>query len=238
MHTSTPLRLLLSALLFGAAVSAHAVSIRFDLGSPSGSVPGFDASFIHAAGGCRSGSYYMCGDKFRVAGEMTLTGAGLDADDNITHATGVAGFVSGTGSAGSDLPDGDWRLDFTTVDFAPAGQLDGSDDVLFTLGYDLFSVDSDTETLKNSGTFYFADRNFTGSAGDHPNSLSLTNLILWGNNWQNGVDYKPSSYALGIDLYGAPGSVIPLPAAAWLFGSALLGLLGWHRRLRRQPAAA
>jgi len=236
MSHFTFLRPAAMGLLLLAAASAQAVSVKFDLGSPEDPVSGFDASFIHDAGGCQSGSYYMCGDKFRVSGDITFTGATLGAGDTITGATGVSGSVSGSGAAGADLPNGDWLMQFTGVDFAPAGALNGSDDILFTLDYDLFAVAGDTDKLTDSGTFYFAERNFTASSGDHPNTLSLANLILWGNNWQNGWDsgapIKPASFALGIDLYGGPASVVPLPAAAWLFGSALLGLFGLQR-LRR-----
>ena len=54
--------------------------------------------------------------------------------------------------------------------------------------------------------------------------LSLSEYDL--NPWASGGTRIDPTYLSGI----VNVSPIPLPAAAWLFGSALLGLLGWQRR--------
>jgi hypothetical protein len=42
---------------------------------------------------------------------------------------------------------------------------------------------------------------------------------------------SPSNQPINdINFRGAEASVVPIPAAAWLFGSGLVGLLGWARR--------
>jgi len=67
-------------------------------------------------------------------------------------------------------------------------------------------------------------------ANDGTYEVSITN--------KNGIAHDLSHMTIyttttgpepGIDLYGSP---VPLPAAVWLFGPALLGLMGFRRKLK------
>lgn len=70
------------------------------------------------------------------------------------------------------------------------------------------------------GTIFGTDR--SNAIGSTPNLHSIRN---WPNFDQN---YQPySSYTLSS---GVTGSVVPVPAAVWLFGSGLIGLVGFARR--------
>lgn len=94
-----------------------------------------------------------------------------------------------------------------------------------------------TGGLNATGTFYFQPVQYlTGlpSGTWSPNYLSANYLYLWGNNWINAGDNRPTDgSALGVDLGGAISVIpnpVPLPAAAWLFGSGLVSLLPVLRR--------
>ena len=87
-----------------------------------------------------------------------------------------------------------------------------------------------------------------GDSGDSVSILNLQNHVYW-----LGEEYAPNTYGAWafITLYGGQGydggksnslyswavragdvSSVPVPAAAWLFGTALLGLVGVKRRHR------
>ena len=67
---------------------------------------------------------------------------------------------------------------------------------------------------------------FVSASGLSPNSFNGTIMSLWGANFD--VD---GNATLGLDLrLELAPSVVPVPAAAWLFGSGLLGLVAVARR--------
>ena len=76
-----------------------------------------------------------------------------------------------------------------------------------------------------------------GSSGQDPNSFIASGsnqiMTLWGANYGGGTftgDYGPNPPRdLGMDLR-LKLTAVPVPAAAWLFGSGLLGLAGVVRR--------
>lgn len=89
-----------------------------------------------------------------------------------------------------------------------------------------------TGGLNATGTFYFQPVQYlTGLQPGtwSPNYLSTSSLYLWGNNWINAGDNRPTDgSALGLDLGGTitvNPNPVPLPAAAWLFGSGLVSLI-------------
>ena len=80
-----------------------------------------------------------------------------------------------------------------------------------------------TTNISQSPVVYFFDRLVVGA----PNQTnSGSGLIVWGSGTP-GTETVVG--ALNVTAFGNV-SAVPLPAAAWLFGSALLGLIGYSRR--------
>ena len=62
--------------------------------------------------------------------------------------------------------------------------------------------------------------------GDFFNTAELTSILL-----PNGMTPESEGWTLTFDDGAlSPNVVVPIPAAAWLFGSGLLGLIGMSRR--------
>lgn len=101
--------------------------------------------------------------------------------------------------------------------------------------------DTDTldshETLDASGSFGFRGEKVCCSGSLAPNSFKpvgdLSYLTLWGADYgvgdfvNDGGLYTGSKIGMDLRLELSP---VPVPAAFYLFGSALLGLIGWRRR--------
>jgi|GEM_PF-3324891 len=82
-----------------------------------------------------------------------------------------------------------------------------------------------------TGTFDIANLAFTAvGTGISPATLQIGNLAP--NGW---VD--AANVGLGETYTSATVNVVPIPAAVWLFGSSLLGLVGVARRRRGEPKA-
>lgn len=104
-------------------------------------------------------------------------------------------------------------------------------DTLGNLGFYDTSGNSQTgDGLTNTGPF----SNFQPNRFWSELEYALNTDRAWTFNFNNGVQndgYKPGGmYALAV----RPGDVstVPVPAAVWLFGSGLIGLLGLARRKR------
>jgi hypothetical protein len=77
----------------------------------------------------------------------------------------------------------------------------------------------------------------TGAIG----SFSVDNVVLSGWVFGHLVDGNAVSFAQGVDYfvsqvggnYVVSGSAVPIPAAVWLLGSGLVGLVGLRRRMRK-----
>jgi hypothetical protein len=99
------------------------------------------------------------------------------------------------------------------------------------------SVWGTSALLSSAGTFGFLPGDICGGCGgsNGPNSFTqagggLTYLTLWGADFGSstwGGDYDGSK--IGMDLR-LEMSVVPVPAAIWLFGTALIGFVGMSRR--------
>jgi len=82
---------------------------------------------------------------------------------------------------------------------------------------------ADSDFLINTGVIYL-NPNLRGlESGD---SVSITGLRTINVDWSAGT---PGDYVRVLTDF-SPGAVVPVPAAVWLFGSGLIGLVGVARR--------
>lgn len=159
----------------------------------------------------------------QTASAATLTLANLSAG-SVTASTGtaVAGQASGAAASflGFPLPFSvsSWTLDVssaTNVSFNLSGVLPFSTGLFnnstFTAPSALSFTGSTASALLSAGTYYLAVFSGFGNVGV-PYDLNITSTDVSVGN-------------------------VPVPAAVWLFGSALMGLIGAGRR-KAQPALA
>ena len=159
----------------------------------------------------------------------------------------TGGPVAGTGSVSAG---GSLDLDFTgrtgTAQYFPqyagaAWNLDNNTKVPSTGVYEGFTSGADSNLDPNTGAVALT---LTGTA------LSLTSSAAGIGTWTGTIvsvgnvgaqwtsfDGTPYSEVYNISVSGAvPPAVIPVPAAVWLFGSGLVGLMGVARRRRKAAA--
>lgn len=199
--------LLITVSFFSSLASATSWNINSVL---SGSDGGFGFSSLHNA----SGANVMSGAKF----------------EDITGATGTYDDVSGATNFVFSLSN---NTSFNLVGnllFDNAGWLANNSALAYT-GLTLPS----TGTASN-GSFGFKLGDVCCSGAHDPNSFqtstgNLKYLTLWGADGFNANSGTYSNSTVGMDfrLELAP-SAVPLPAAVWLFSSALLGLVGVRRK--------
>lgn len=185
----------------------------------------FAYSYIHSASSAWSqdGDFYNGGSLlleldgflgFSISGDIltvnnsTLTASGLGSRSGQSWELSISG--------------GD--LDFSVTQGSPAGGA-----LMGSLDYTLDRVGG-TDSLEHSGTFYFYNNQFGGPT----QTFSSSDLFLWANNWNNGIDSKPGTNAIGIDLGST--NVVPEPLSSTLFviGSALFGFRRY--RVKRRSA--
>ncbi len=194
-----------AAFLLLSAGAAQAVPIAYEI--QVGSSNGFTYSYLHSATGTAGmAPYYPSGSLlFELTG--TVSGTWDGSVLTVSSSTLQAEALTASGLAGN------YNLTFTggSVQANGLGTLD------FTF---------DAPGYPGSGTFYFFAEDFV----DQANSVSGDTLALWGNNWDNWADSRPTSGALGIDLKGT-GAAVPEPGAALAFGVGAL-LIGATTRRR------
>ncbi len=207
----------LAAALIAAPLTSYAVPITYNIGAGGGG--GFSASWLHTASSAHSGGYYMNGDKAGMTGTLTY---------DLTDGT-ASGSITGFGETVGGMfdPADSWTLTWTGVSQGNETFVGGETDLL-SLDYLLSSSGH-----ASSGTFYFADKNFAGDA----NSVSATELFLWGNNWMNETGADKAAFvaaggvALGLDLYGSVA--VPEPGQLALLAIGLIGI-GVKRHLSKK----
>ena len=122
-----------------------------------------------------------------------------------------------------------WVLGFTGVSTTPGTPFVNSVSELIGLNYTL----ERNNGVHHSGTFHFALVDFNGGASPGPNTLTDESLVLWGNNWINGLGTKSTtSHPLGIDLYATTAMHAPEPSTLLLLGTGLAAVA--VRRYRRK----
>lgn len=83
----------------------------------------------------------------------------------------------------------------------------------------------------NAFTAYLFDAPDVANDGTY--EVSITNKKGIAHNLSHMTIYTTTSeLPLGIDIYGDLIPAVPLPAALWLFGPALLGFIGFRRKLK------
>ena len=165
---------------------------------------------VHGTGftdGATAGSVELTWDTAVLA----LTGAALGTD------------LLSDGTKAPSLPDPTATYEWDSLGGATV--LPGSLDV------DGFFTDSDIfgDPFPATGAnFFFLSVTFDVIAIPDPSVVSVN--IGSDGNWQNGLNQPITD----VIYEGAEIAAIPLPAAAWLFGSGLLGLVGIARRRNTQ----
>jgi len=227
-----------AGLLLGSVVSSFAAPVNIEIqnGGYNGNLNDgtnqavtYTYSLIHdasqAIGTFPGGTYYdggvdlfttvtgnLTGDLSSSAGTLTLSGIGGSLTTTMTSGA-VAKY--GVGSVGATET---FTITGGTLSSTSGGPASGS------LAYTL------SGPVSSSGTFYFNPIKYL-TQSNSPNRLTNNWLYLWGDNWMINGDNRPTDgSALGLDLTGTI-TPVPLPAAAWLFGSGLLALAG--RTLKR-----
>jgi len=111
-----------------------------------------------------------------------------------------------------------WRID-GLGDVAPSGatRFSGSQDSYVNFLFDTFSTDPNAGILPGESS-YFLLLDTTATDYTKTAKYDLTNMV------QNPISMQFAAYS---------PAVVPVPAAAWLFGSGLIGLLGIARRSKQ-----
>ncbi len=187
----------------------------------TGTQDGFGFSVLHSATSTAGMAPFYPGGTilFDLSGTLSgdFDGTTLTLDPGSLSAAGVGGGFSGA-----------WTLDIAGGAIAAAGSFAGG-----TIDYVLRRPDA---SVFDSGTFHFAPVDFPGA----PNSLTGTQLALWGNNWNNSVA-GPSSVAfpIGFDIR-AQGQTAPIPepSALLLFGAGMFLVVQGTRVPKRSASEA
>jgi hypothetical protein len=213
------------ALSFGAG-SASADIISFDLSSPNAAISPYPAPYIKVTINETGNTAVVTFDSYTTGGYTYVMGDGSSAAVNvnatswtITGFSGTPAFATGgtLSSGGSGGVDGFGTMNQTVNSF------DG-----YTNGYTEISF-----TLTNTGS----------------TSWTLASQVLTPNGTGSSaaahvfVCSAPCTAAAGALATGfvsnGPLAQVPIPAAAWLFGSGLLGLIAIaRRRIAGTPALA
>ena len=231
---------LLILVLVSSATQIQAAPVTIEILSPVKD-NGFHFSYEHTAERSDpTGTYYYGGElTAALSGELTgdLTGGVLTISGGELLRLAKSDGTVPLNDAPYDLTLGTMRLK-GVLDFRNQDLNDES--LLGSLHYETFDADG---VQTDSGTWYFANRDFS-NATHRPNNLSDEgDLRLWGNNWPNHrglidrASYAPNlRERLGIDLGGrVVTQPIPEPTSVILFVAGGLIVGGAVVRRRQSP---
>lgn len=200
------------------ASAAIAVTDTFDADVGTWQQNTIDTTIAHAAAGGNPGGYLLS------TGDLNGGFGAIGAANTSSDYSGV--FADGLWNVSVDLNflEGDYsdaRLRFRYQNASFNGWYISLEDTNFDNAWNTYSVTfdtgwSDVEATANGWIQEATSASFAALFDDAYSS----EIRLLGNN--------ASGLAAGIDNYKA--SVVPVPAAVWLFGTALLGLLGLGKR--------
>lgn len=166
------------------------------------------------------GGWYVTSSQW-IAGQFTLT-----HDYNITEVQGLIGYTNGvSGDVNAVL-----RKDSLYQGSAVPGAILYSQEFTANKGLNTWQGPSGLNWAVTAGTYWLAfepdslSQVFVGISQNPPNPLSNYAYA------SSGIYYNSSLHA-GMRVYGTQ-SPVPLPPSVWLFGSGLVGLIGF-RRFRR-----
>lgn len=208
--------LLAISLIFCGASQASLFSVNTILNGNDG---GFGYSSLHEAN-----------DSSPMSGSILTT---------ISSATGTYDDVSGATNLVFELANQDTLTLTGTLIFNGSGLLASNSELAYSGMTNLAaSTFGSSVSLASSGDFGYLPGAVCCSGADYPpNSFmqdlggsDLHYLTLWGADF--GSDIFGGSYdgsKIGMD-FRVELSAVPIPAAAWLFGSALIGLVGFSKR--------
>jgi hypothetical protein len=150
----------------------------------------------------------------------------------------VTPYVSQGYRVSSDLalvwPDGYGGIPTQYLAYSPAHSVDIQ--AVNGSAFSLYSTDMALPGLVGSGTLPWTVTGYYKNGGSISTDIAVTGAMA---TYQFGVDWSNLDSVVFSGVNGAPyvsaldnivlSSVVPIPAAVWLFGSALAGL-GWMRR--------
>ena len=143
-----------------------------------------------------------------------------------------------------------YAFNFDSTAYDVAGQFVTSDTLNAVGGYDILSVTGNvtgvgggtisslianpTQPLPYNNSSYIYD-NVKYDIAPYLSTWGMLFTTVNGNVWNlwgnNPADFQLHSFMAGVDVHGSSTvSAVPLPAAAWLFGSAVLGLGALRRK--------
>ena len=165
--------------------------------------------------GTAGGDFALEGDLSQMSGYVSDTG-------EVTLTLSRTGFPAYFSYLDGSL----WNIDDAAAISGQGDAVTGTWDVLTTGSDSAWTPGSPgTPTLANSGTA------LTGGAGTWTGTVINAGNV--GADW-GAFDGTPYTEKFNITLNGVEAEVIPVPAAMWLLGSGLVGLVGVARRKSKQ----
>ncbi|ARN74803.1 dockerin type I domain-containing protein [Oceanicoccus sagamiensis] len=205
LHPITP-RLLITSLLLLSAPSLHAVSLVLG--------PGGAASlYTDAAGGETLFSYSISGSNLSVAGWNSLSEQGYAFNQSQANSSQLAEIKTDNGlyiSQGSYLSIG--------TPFGVIADTNGDGSVTFS---DFLVLSENFETQTEQGA---ALGDFNGNG-----LVDFSDFELLSGQFGLELEYNFIANSVAGKIIDRP-SEVPVPAAAWLFGSAIIGVVGVKRK--------
>lgn len=214
--------LLASALLLSNAAMAAPVAFQDPSSASWGGWSRGDAntSYIHWA------HIDSLEDESPDVGNLGTTFAGLYANNSGAFLTG--GGAGGNVYSFSDTPDFsiEFSTDYTTT--KPA--------VTVALQLKVLGIDLDSSSVTLGGAAWDSTQTlFSGDAGGAFGGASKEYLFVWDNvtaNTDYSIDFLAMGSSMSLDEASIDVSAVPLPAAAWMFLTALTGLSVARRKNR------
>ena len=203
---------------------------------------GATATGVRATNGGVVGSGTVGGDNGTInftldaGGNMTVTSY---AQDSYLATAGGTFYVDAAGANGTSLMSGNISATGDVL-FTPTGRegLAGGfntgigvaswNDSAVVLGWDAFSTGTTSNNAKGTSPAFSVTGSILQDAGvDTWTGVIASTGNINGGNW-NGFNNVQFSEQFNVTITAA--AAVPVPAAAWLFGSGLLGLVGVARR--------